>query len=92
VPFGKTVPIVVAITFLVAVPAATIDGQTSGVTFVDVAQAAGINFRHTYSPEKRYIVESMSGGVALLDYDNDGYLDIYFVNSTTTTTVSTTST
>jgi hypothetical protein len=53
------------------------------VRFADVTREAGITFTHTSSPEKRYIVESMSGGVALLDYDNDGYLDIYFVNSLT---------
>jgi len=40
---------------------------------------AGITFKHVYSPEKKYIVESMSGGVALFDYDNDGYLDIFLV-------------
>ncbi|HEV2880079.1 MAG TPA: CRTAC1 family protein [Pyrinomonadaceae bacterium] len=51
--------------------------------FTDVTEQAGITFKHVSTPEKRYIVESMSGGVALLDYDNDGYLDIYFVNSLT---------
>jgi hypothetical protein len=35
------------------------------------------------SSEKRYILESPSGGVALLDYDNDGWLDIYLVNGST---------
>src|SRR5262249_20797000 len=34
----------------------------------------------------RYIVESMSGGVALFDYDNDGCLDIYFTNALTVDT------
>jgi len=53
------------------------------VRFTDVTAEAGIKFLHISSPEKRYIVESMSGGVALIDYDNDGYLDIYFVNSLT---------
>lgn len=57
--------------------------QAAGVRFTDITETAGITFRHISSPEKRYIVESMSGGVALLDYDNDGYLDIYFVNSLT---------
>lgn len=33
------------------------------------------------TPEARYIVESMSGGVALIDYDQDGYPDIYFTNA-----------
>ena len=32
-------------------------------------------------PRRRYIVESMSGGVLLLDYDRDGWLDIYFTNA-----------
>ena len=54
------------------------------IQFTDITEKAGITFKHTSSPEKKYIVESMSGGVALLDYDNDGYLDIYFVNSLTT--------
>src|SRR5437667_4876345 len=53
------------------------------VHFVDVTDQAGIKFKHVSSPEKKYIVESMSGGVALFDYDNDGYLDIYLVNSLT---------
>src|SRR5205085_10551296 len=53
------------------------------VQFVDITEQAGINFKHNASPEKRYIVESMSGGVALFDYDNDGYLDIFFVNAVT---------
>src|SRR5215831_21426897 len=37
----------------------------------DVTQKTGIRFTHTSSPESRYIVESMSGGVLLLDYDRD---------------------
>jgi enediyne biosynthesis protein E4 len=53
------------------------------VTFTDITNKAGITFKHVASPEKRYIVESMSGGVALFDYDNDGDLDIYLVNSLT---------
>jgi hypothetical protein len=38
----------------------------------DVTEKARIHFKHTYSPEKKYIPESMSGGVLLLDYDRDG--------------------
>jgi len=49
----------------------------------DITEKAGINFRHSYSPEKKYIPESMSGGVLLLDYDRDGWLDIYFTNAPT---------
>jgi hypothetical protein len=51
------------------------------VIFTDVTLASGVRFRHTVSPDKKYILESMSGGVALFDYDNDGWQDIYFVNS-----------
>ena len=49
--------------------------------FVDITEKAGIHFHHDSSPEKKYIVESMSGGVLLLDYDRDGWLDIYFTNA-----------
>ena len=51
--------------------------------FTEISAPAGIAFKHVFSPEKKYIAESMSGGVALFDYDNDGYLDIYLVNSLT---------
>jgi len=57
--------------------------QTAKIQFSDITAASGITFKHVASPEKRYIVESMSGGVALFDYDNDGDLDVYFVNSLT---------
>ena len=57
--------------------------QAAVIRFVDQTIESRITFRHTSSPEKRYIVESMSGGVGLIDYDNDGNQDIYFVNSLT---------
>src|SRR3984893_7811375 len=49
----------------------------------DVTQKAGIHFEHLLAPEQKYILESMSGGVLLLDYDRDGWLDIYFTNAPT---------
>jgi hypothetical protein len=49
----------------------------------DVTAASGIAFTHTSDPSKRYIVESMSGGVVLIDYDRDGWPDIYFTNAPT---------
>src|SRR5258707_13656293 len=50
---------------------------------IDVLDKTGIKFTHTYSQEKKYIVESMSGGVLLIDYDRDGFPDIYFTNAPT---------
>ena len=47
----------------------------------DITEKAGIRFSHTSAPENRYIAESMSGGVLLLDYDRDGWVDIYFTNA-----------
>ncbi len=49
----------------------------------DVTAKTGIHFVHTSSPQSKYLVESMSGGVLLLDYDRDGWLDIYFTNAPT---------
>jgi enediyne biosynthesis protein E4 len=49
----------------------------------DITEKSGIHFRHTGAREKKYIVESMSGGVILIDYDRDGWPDIYFTNAPT---------
>jgi hypothetical protein len=58
----------------------------SQLLFRDVTREAGITFQHHAAPEKKFIVESMSGGVALLDFDNDGLLDIYLTDSLTVDT------
>ena len=54
-----------------------------GFQLIDATAASKIRFEHVASPEKRYLIESMSGGVLLLDYDQDGWLDIYFTNAPT---------
>jgi hypothetical protein len=51
--------------------------------FEDIAPQAGLNVSHISSPAARYIVESVSGGVGLIDCDNDGKLDIIAVNGST---------
>ena len=48
---------------------------------IDITASTGIHFEHLSSPEQKFIVESMSGGVALIDYDGDGWLDIYFTGA-----------
>jgi hypothetical protein len=56
----------------------------SAVSFTDITHAAGIDFHLTCgSAEKRYIMDSMCGGVAVFDYDNDGWMDILLVNGST---------
>ena len=62
------------------------DQKETTVQFSDVTDFAGITFRHNSAPEKKYIVESIGGGVALFDYGNDGCMDIYFTNALTVDT------
>lgn len=52
----------------------------SGPVFEDIAQKVGLTVPHISSPEKKYIMESMSGGVGFIDCDGDGKLDIVTVN------------
>jgi len=55
------------------------------VVFQDISQKAGLTvWQHKMgTPQKPYILETIGSGVALLDYDNDGWLDIYLVNGST---------
>src|SRR6516162_11125075 len=55
------------------------------IVFVNNAQKAGLTrWRHRMgTPEKQFIIETNGSGVGLLDYDNDGWLDIYLVNGST---------
>jgi hypothetical protein len=62
-------------------PATTAPQFPSPVTFTDVSAQTGINFKHAASPTSiKYLPETMSAGVALIDFDNDGLLDVYFTN------------
>ena len=55
------------------------------VVFEDVTKSAGLaGWSHTMgSPEKKFIIDTDGSGVGLIDYDNDGWLDIYMVNGST---------
>jgi enediyne biosynthesis protein E4 len=53
------------------------------VQFVDVTAVAGIDFVQTSGgPQQRFILESMPSGAAFLDYDADGYQDLFLVDAT----------
>jgi enediyne biosynthesis protein E4 len=55
--------------------------QPEPIALRDVSSETGITFRHTDGGSgERYIVESVAAGLALFDYDGDGYVDIYFLN------------
>ena len=55
--------------------------QSPSELFTDVSRQAGITWRHfNGQSQDRFLIEASCGGVAFLDFDNDGWLDIYFVN------------
>ena len=57
--------------------------------FTEQTQQAGIHFKHTNGASKnKYLPETMGSGCLFFDYNNDGHLDIYFVNSGTLSTTS----
>jgi enediyne biosynthesis protein E4 len=52
------------------------------IRFTDVTESAGIRFRHNSGAfGKKYLPETMGSGVCVLDYDNDGWQDVLFVQS-----------
>ncbi|WP_263368321.1 CRTAC1 family protein [Edaphobacter bradus] len=59
--------------------------KTGPIVFQDISEKAGLTtWTHKMgTPEKRYIIEANGSGVGLIDYDNDGWLDIYLVNGST---------
>ena len=53
----------------------------SPVTYSDITALTKIDFKHAGSPTSlKYLLETMGGGVALFDYDNDGRMDLFFTN------------
>jgi hypothetical protein len=61
-------------------PTASVEKPFPG-KFTDVTSALGVHFKYLSShTPKHYLLETMGGGVALFDYDNDGRLDIFLVN------------
>jgi enediyne biosynthesis protein E4 len=64
-------------------PAANAQNSEAGVTFQDVTARAGIHFVHNNGAfGKKFLPETIGPGVAFIDYDNDGWPDIFLVNGT----------
>ena len=58
-------------------------GQTFPVTFIDITKDAGIDFRYNFGDfTYENILESSGSGITILDYDNDGDMDLYMLNGT----------
>ena len=78
---GFTVLLFILHTVLKSAFAQPVSSQNQGVRFTDVTAELGIEFRHVNGESgKKYFIEPIGSGVALFDFDNDGDLDIYFVN------------
>jgi enediyne biosynthesis protein E4 len=57
------------------------EAEDCSIRLVDVSSETGISFRHNHGGSGQgYIVEGMVAGLVLFDYDNDGWIDIYFLN------------
>jgi enediyne biosynthesis protein E4 len=86
-PGSKSRPAFVLLLCLLSVAAA---GQLQPAPpqiadFVDIAEKAGLNMMNVFGGKdtKKYIIETTGTGVAIFDYDNDGWPDIFLVNGTT---------
>ena len=76
-----TLPILLLFTNA-GIPLLAGEGSSPGwPLFVDISENAGVPFVHRASATpKKFLLETMGSGVALLDYDGDGFLDIYLLN------------
>jgi len=74
---------VLALVLLLSSSFAQTTARPSAPKFEDVSKSVGLTAPHISSPDKKYIVETVSGGVGLIDCDNDGRLDIVVVNGST---------
>ena len=68
-----------------AIAAAVRAPSSEAVQFVDVAAESGLDFVHANAAtDAKFLIETMGGGAAWLDFDGDGFLDIYLLNSAAT--------
>src|SRR5690242_19482933 len=70
---------------LALLPFQNLSGTPPQISFVDVAQKSGVSFVHdNAATAEKYLIETMGAGCAWIDYDQDGLLDLYLVNSAAT--------
>ncbi|MDE0555970.1 MAG: VCBS repeat-containing protein, partial [Candidatus Poribacteria bacterium] len=77
-------PYTICLFLIIRLIEASFAASTEGkISFIEATEGAGIQFQHVDGRSgQRYFLETVGSGVAFFDYDNDGFLDIYFVNST----------
>jgi enediyne biosynthesis protein E4 len=73
--------IVDSLVALLSISLSTVAQTAPDVHFTDITAQAHVDFTQENSAtSNKYLIETMGGGVALFDYDNDGRLDIFFTN------------
>ncbi len=74
-------PLILLLIFLICSAKMGSNESANTVKYTDITQASGLHFVHrNSSTTSKYLIEATTGGVALIDYDNDGWLDVFFVN------------
>ena len=73
---------IIAIGLAAAVSAGVLAAQGGGITFTDVTAVSGVKFTHNSGRAgRKWLPETLGAGGAFLDYDGDGWLDLFLVNS-----------
>ncbi|MGI9168076.1 MAG: CRTAC1 family protein [Pyrinomonadaceae bacterium] len=82
VRFSLPILLVASLPFFYYAPTKSESFATSVITFVEVTKGSGISWVHTNAQSPaRHLPETVGSGCAFFDYDNDGWMDIYLINS-----------
>jgi hypothetical protein len=80
-PTGWAVPLALGLAALLALPPSSAGTGASPFTLVNEAEARGVRFvQNNFATEAKYPFETLGGAVAALDYDRDGWVDLFFLN------------
>jgi hypothetical protein len=81
--FSNPVGLISTLLLIAEACASAASGEIPVAKFTDITRQAGIQFTHVNGAYgEKLLPEAMGGGVAFLDYENDGHQDLLFVNST----------